>query len=232
MRTNGKTTKKEVNLVESVNDIERLKNPVAEFREMIMNLDLIARVEDEAALYSILESRRANVEYTQKISASQMMIRATIPMSEVMDGLNHEIKTVTRGYGSFEVNFKCFQKADIEILRIEIMDEEIDAFKFIVHKRMAYELGRKITASFKDYIEKHLFQVSIRAKIRNRTIASEIIKPRGKNVLAKCYGGDFSRKRKLIEKQKEGKAKMKEFGKVHVSPQNLNKIFKSLSRSL
>jgi GTP-binding protein LepA len=219
-------------LIENAVDIERLKSPIKEFREMIMDLNLIARVEDEGSLYSILESRRAVISSCEPISSTQVMILAKIPMSEVMDGFNNEIKTVTRGYGSFEVSFNCFQKADIEVLRLEIMDEEIDAFKFIVHKKRAYELGRKITSAFKEYIERHLFQVSIRAKIRNRTIASEIIKPRGKNVLAKCYGGDFSRKRKLIEKQKEGKAKMKEFGKVHVNPQNLNKIFKSLSKTL
>ena len=191
MRTNGKTTKKEVNLVESVNDIERLKNPVAEFREMIMNLDLIARVEDEAALYSILESRRANVEYTQKISASQMMIRATIPMSEVMDGLNHEIKTVTRGYGSFEVNFKCFQKADIEILRIEIMDEEIDAFKFIVHKRMAYELGRKITASFRIILRSICFRFRFERKLEIGRLQVKLSSQGGKMCWRSAMGETF-----------------------------------------
>ena len=197
---------------------------------MIVEMDLISRREDESVLYSILEGRRASIISRIEISSSQLRILAEIPMSEVVDGLNHEIKTTTRGYGSFEVNFKRFQKADIEVLRLEVMDEEIEAFRFIVHKKKAYELGKKITGAFKKYIERHLFQVSIRAKVRSKVIASEVIKPRGKNVLAKCYGGDFTRKRKLIEKQKEGKAKMKEFGKVHVRPENLNKIFKSLSR--
>jgi GTP-binding protein LepA len=213
-----------------VADLERVTSNIKEYREMIMNLDLIARREDESNVYSILESRRAQIISRNEISSTQIRILAEIPMSEVVDGLNHEIKTTTRGYGSFEVSFNCFRKADIELLRLEIMDEEVDAFRFLVHKKKAYELGKKITQAFKEYIERHLFQVAIRAKVRNRVIASEIIKPRGKNVLAKCYGGDYSRKRKLIEKQKEGKAKMKEIGKVHVKPENLNKIFKSLSR--
>jgi GTP-binding protein LepA len=216
--------------IENVSDLERINGEIKEYREMIMTLDLISRREDESNLYAILEARRSEIISRNEISSTQLRIIAEIPMSEVVDGLNHEIKTITRGYGSFEVSFKCYRKADIELLRIEIMDEEVDAFKFLVHKKKAYDLGKKITKAFREYIERHLFQVSIRAKVRNKTIASEILKPRGKNVLAKCYGGDYTRKRKLIEKQKEGKAKMKEFGKVHVKPENLNKIFKSLSR--
>ena len=218
--------------MENVSDLDKIQDEIKEYREMIMDLNLISRREDEVALLSILESRRAANIFRQEISTTQLQIVAEIPMSEVVDGLNNEIKTITRGYGSFEVNFRCFRKAEIELLKLEIMDEEVEAFRFLVHKKRAYELGRKVTSAFKEYIEKHLFQVSIRAKIRNRTIASETIKPRGKNVLAKCYGGDYSRKKKLIERQKEGKAKMKEFGKVHVKPENLNKIFKSLSNTL
>lgn len=199
---------------------------------MIVEVDIISRKEDELALYNLIENSRGKVMVCDNISDIQIRIVSEIPMSEVIDGFNHEVKTLSRGYGSFEISFKEFRKSDIQILKLEIMDEEVDAFKFFVHKKRAYDLGKKITLAFRKYVEQHVFQVAIRAKIGNKIIASEIIKPRSKNVIAKCYGGDYSRKRKLIEQQKEGRAKMKEIGKVHVSTENINKIYKSLSKQM
>ena len=224
------TSKKETFYIENVSELDKITDKITEFREMIVLVDLICRQQDESKMYNIIENRRGKPLSTDKISDTQIRIKSELPMSEVIDGFNQEIKSITRGYGSFQISFKEFRKEDIKLLTLEIMSEEVEAFKFLVHKKRAAELGKKVTAAFRQYIEKHLFQVSIRAKVGGKIVASEIIKPRGKNVLAKCYGGDFTRKRKLIEAQKEGKAKMKEFGRVHVKTSNINKIFKALAR--
>ena len=211
--------------------MEKIQDTIKHFEEMIVTITILSNSRDEAPINNLIENRRGKPVSSRPISDVQIELKAEIPMSELLEGFNHDLKSLTRGYGSFEIEFLEFRRAEMDIMRVEIMDEEIDAFKFLVHKKRAPELGRKLVESFKEYIEKHLFQVKIQAKMGSKTIARETVKPRGKNVLAKCYGGDYSRKRKLIDKQKEGKAKMKQFGKVHIKNENLTKIYKSIARN-
>ncbi len=163
-----------------------------------------------------LSKRKRGIFVSSEYVSDRMRIIFDIPLSEVIVDFNDMIKSITRGYGSIDYKFKDYQPSQIAKLDILINEKECDAFSCLVHKERAYEKGLALVTKLKDLIPPQLFEVRVQAACDGRIISSAKVKAMGKNVTAKCYGGDITRKRKLWEKQKEGKKKLKQIGNVEI----------------
>jgi GTP-binding protein LepA len=172
------------------------------------------------AIMSLCTDKRGELLKTETMGASQLLLTYALPMNEIITDFNDKLKSVTRGYGSFDYEPDTYRKSDIIKLEIRVNEEPVDAFSCLVHRSKAESKGRAICAKLKEVIPQQLFKVPIQAAIGGKIISRETISALTKNVTAKCYGGDITRKRKLWEKQKEGKKKMKEIGKVNI-PQHV-----------
>lgn len=198
------------------------------WEEPWVDAQILIKQEYEKEIKSLAEPRRGKYLSTKVMEDGQLLINYEFPMSEVITDFVNSIKATTRGYGSLDYNLKDYRPADVVKMVIFITDEPIDAMSFLVHKSKAFELGKKICQALREFIPTQLFDYNIQAKVGSKVIASEKVKGRNKNVIAKCYGGDYSRKRKLIENQKEGKKKMRMFGKVSMPAGAINSVFKKL----
>ncbi|MDF2550368.1 MAG: lepA [Chlamydiales bacterium] len=170
-------------------------------------------------LMNLATEKRGIGLQTETIDSRRMLLTYRFPLNEIITDFNDRLKSLTRGYGSFDYEPDGYEMADIVKLDIRINEEIVDAFSHLVHRSKAEGKGRAICQKLLDVIPRQLFKVPIQASIGGKVIARETIKALTKNVTAKCYGGDISRKRKLWEKQKKGKKRMKEIGKVNI-PQN------------
>jgi len=182
------------------------------------------------SISSILQlglERRGECTHTDSLDPGRVMLTFEIPLAEVVVDFYDKLKSVTHGYASLDYELIGYRRADVVKLDILINGEPVDAFSCIVHKTKAEPRGRQIVGRLKDVIPKHLFSIPLQAAIGNKVIARETIKALKKNVTAKCYGGDITRKRKLWEKQKEGKKKLKQVGKVQIPQKAFIEILKS-----
>lgn len=171
------------------------------------------------ALMNLGMEKRGHCIKTETLDAHRLMLTYRLPLNEIITDFSDKLKSLTRGYGSFDYEFDTYEKGDIVKLEIRVNEEPVDAFSCLVHRTKAEGKGRAICEKLVDVIPQQLFKVPIQAAIGGKIVARETIKAITKNITAKCYGGDISRKRKLWEKQKEGKKRMKEIGKVNI-PQN------------
>ena len=184
--------------------------------EPVVNAEIMVTTEYVGAIMKLCQERRGkhiDMEYT---TATRVILKYELPLNEIIYDFFDALKSRSRGYASFDYELKGYERSELVKLDILINREEVDALSFIVHKDSAYERGRKMCEKLKDEIPRHLFEISIQAPIGGKVIARETVKAMRKDVLAKCYGGDITRKKKLLEKQKEGKKRMRQIGTVTI----------------
>ncbi len=200
---------------------------IDEIREPIVKVFIMIPSEYIGAIMSIVMEKRGELTHTETIDDTRVMLTCRIPMAEILVDFNDKLKSATRGYGSMDYEYDGYQAAKLVKMDMMIAGEPVDAFSMIVHRDRAESVGRELATKLKDVIPRQLFTVAIQACIGGKIIARESISPMRKNVTAKCYGGDVTRKRKLLEKQKEGKKRMKAIGKVSIPQEAFINVLKS-----
>jgi len=190
-------------------------NKIAEIREPIIQADILVPQEYLGNVISLCIEKRG-VQKKMQYLGQQITLSFEIPMSEVVLDFFDRLKSVSRGFASFDYSFRRFEPAKLVKLDILINNERVDALSCIVHHEQAQIRGRELTEKIKEFIPRQMFEVAIQAAIGSKILARTTVKALRKNVTAKCYGGDITRKRKLLEKQKAGKKRMKRFGSVEI----------------
>jgi GTP-binding protein LepA len=200
---------------------------VQEIREPFIAMNLILPSDSVGAMMKLCEDRRGVYKKTEYIGATRVILVYEMPLAEVIYDFYDRLKSATKGYGTMDYEFIGFRAGDLAKMDILVNGDRVDALSVIVHKSKAEARGRKLLVRLKEEIAKHLFEIPLQAAIGGKIIARETIKSVGKNVTAKCYGGDVTRKRKLLEKQKEGKKRMKRVGSVDIPQEAFMAILES-----
>jgi GTP-binding protein LepA len=189
---------------------------IEEFRQPIVRVSLIQPTEYIGPVMKLCQDRRGIHVRTEYLSPTRTMLVYDIPLAEVIYDLHDKLKSATRGYGTMDYELVGYQTADLARLDILVNGNRVDALSVICHREDADRRGRAVCKKLKEEIERHMFEVAIQAAIGSRIIARETKPAMRKNVTAKCYGGDITRKRKLWAKQREGKKRMKAIGQVEI----------------
>ncbi len=184
--------------------------------EPIVNAEIMVSKDYVGSIMELCQQRRGRYVSMEYMEETRALIKYELPLNEIIYDFFDALKSRSRGYASFDYELKGYERAEMVKLDILINREEVDALSFIVHKDSAYERGRRMCEKLKDEIPRHLFEIPIQAAVGGKVIARETVKAMRKDVLAKCYGGDISRKKKLLEKQKEGKKRMRQVGNVEI----------------
>ena len=194
------------------------KVKIAKIEEPYIKTSIFVPTEYIGQIMELCENKRGNFVNMDYINKTRVNIHYELPLSEIMYDFFDKLKSATKGYASFDYDFIGYKESDLVKMDILLNGEIVDALSMVVHKDFAYDLGKSMVNKLREIIPRQLFEVPIQASIGSKIIARENIKSLRKNVLAKCYGGDISRKKKLLEKQKEGKKRMKNIGSVEVPP--------------
>ena len=205
-------------------EVVEIQNPsnLPEFTEIdhmeepIVRANIMSPTDYVGAIMELCQNKRGTFINMEYLEETRVVLHYDLPLNEVIYDFFDALKSKTRGYASFDYELTGYQESELVKLDILINGELVDAFSLIVHEEKAYERGRTITEKLTDVIPRHQFAVPIQASIGNKIIARETIRALRKDVLSKCYGGDISRKKKLLEKQKEGKKRMRQIGNVEV----------------
>ena len=210
--TNGKGEKLEVNSpseLPPIGEIEKIEEPV-------VDCQIITPAEFIGNVMKISTERRGRYKNTEYLSTTRANLSFSFPLSEIIFDFHDKLKSVTRGYASFDYSFPYYQEAKLVKLDILVNNDPVDALSVILHQDKAYYYGRALCEKLATLIPRQMFEVIVQAAIGSRIISRAVIKALRKNVTAKCYGGDITRKRKLLERQKEGKKRMKQIGVVEI----------------
>ncbi len=189
---------------------------IEEYLEPTVEVRIVVPTDGIGAIMKLCTDRRGVYLKTEYYGAERVMVTFDMPFSEIIFDFHDRLKSVTRGFGTLDYEFKDYQAADLAKVRVMVSGEEVDALSFLCHKTVAQNRGRKILQKLRKEIPRHMFEVALQAAIGGKIIARENIRALSKNVTAKCYGGDITRKRKLLEKQKKGKKRMKQVGNVEI----------------
>jgi GTP-binding protein LepA len=221
LRTNGELL--------TIHNPLQLPDPsvIEEIREPMVKVFILIPNENIGDIMQLVMDKRGTCDHTETLDGKRVMVHCEMPLNEILVDFNDRIKTLTRGYGSMDYEYSPYKANDLVKLDMLINGEPMDAFSCIVHRTKAEARGRHLAAKLKEVIPPQLFKVALQAAIGGKIIAREDVKSVGKNVTAKCYGGDISRKRKLLEKQKEGKKRMKSIGKVEIPQEAFIAVLKS-----
>lgn len=218
--TNGKE--------EMVQNPSNLPDPVEidHIEEPIVKADIMIPKDYVGNIMEICQERRGKMIHMEYITESRVQLHYEMPLNEVIYDFFDALKSKTRGYGSLDYEFLRYEKSSVVKMDVLLNKELVDAFSMIVHESKAYSRGRFVCEKLKEVIPMHQFEVPIQAAIGQKVIARETVRAYRKDVIAKCYGGDISRKKKLLEKQKEGKKRMRQFGKVEVPQEAFTAVLK------
>ncbi|MDO4965383.1 MAG: translation elongation factor 4 [Lachnospiraceae bacterium] len=194
--------------------------------EPIVTAEIMVTTEFIGPIMELCQERRGKYLGMEYMEETRALLKYELPLNEIIYDFFDALKSRSRGYASFDYDMKGYEKSTLVKLDILINREEVDALSFIVHADGAYDRARKMCEKLKDEIPRHLFEIPIQAAIGSKVIARETVKAMRKDVLAKCYGGDISRKKKLLEKQKEGKKRMRQVGNVEIPQQAFMSVLK------
>ena len=184
--------------------------------EPIVSAEIMVTTEFIGSIMELCQERRGRYLGMEYMEETRALLKYELPLNEIIYDFFDALKSRSRGYASFDYDLKGYEQSELVKLDILVNHEEVDALSFIVHKDTAYERGRKMCEKLKDEIPRHLFEIPIQAAVGGKIIARETVRAMRKDVLAKCYGGDITRKKKLLEKQKEGKKRMRQIGNVEI----------------
>ncbi len=215
-------------------DVIELTNPsnlpdpaeIEYMEEPVVSAEIMVTSDYVGAIMTLCQERRGVYISMEYLEETRALIRYELPLNEIIYDFFDALKSRSRGYASFDYDLKGYERSELVKLDILINREQVDALSFIVFKDSAYERGRKMCEKLKGEIPRHLFEIPIQAAVGGKVIARETVKAMRKDVLAKCYGGDITRKRKLLEKQKEGKKRMRQIGNVEIPQEAFMSVLK------
>ncbi|MDD3428089.1 MAG: elongation factor 4, partial [Caldisericia bacterium] len=200
---------------------------VKKIEEPYINASVIAPPDYIGQIMELSKTKRGTYKNMEYISEGRVILKYEFPLSEIITEFYDKLKSITKGYGSLDYEFIGFREENIVLVDILLNGQKVDALSFMVPEEEAYPKARSLVEKLRKIIPRQLFQVAIQAAIGGKVIARENIVPLRKDVLAKCYGGDITRKRKLLEKQKEGKKRMKAIGNVEIPQEAFLSILKT-----
>ena len=215
-------------------DVMELTNPsnlpdpseIDYMEEPVVNAEIMVTTEFIGPIMYLCQERRGQYQGMEYMETTRALLKYVLPLNEIIYDFFDALKSRSRGYASFDYEMAGYQRSELVKLDILVNKEEVDALSFIVHGETAYERGRRMCEKLKEEIPRQLFEIPIQAAIGSKIIARETVKAMRKDVLAKCYGGDISRKRKLLEKQKEGKKRMRQIGNVEIPQKAFMSVLK------
>ncbi|NBH71063.1 elongation factor 4 [Clostridiaceae bacterium] len=194
--------------------------------EPVVSAEIMVTTEFVGAIMTLCQERRGVYKGMEYMEETRALLKYDLPLNEIIYDFFDALKSRSRGYASFDYDLKGYEQAELVKLDILVNKEEVDALSFIVHGASAYERGRRMCEKLKEEIPRHLFEIPIQAAVGGKIIARETVKAVRKDVLAKCYGGDITRKKKLLEKQKEGKKRMRQVGNVEIPQKAFMSVLK------
>ncbi|MDB6169207.1 MAG: lepA [Verrucomicrobia bacterium] len=200
---------------------------ILEIREPTIRASIILPNDSMGDILALIMEKRGIVEHTDTLDMNRVMLRCVLPLNEILVDFNDRLKSITHGYGSMDYELGDYVVSDLVKMDILINGDPVDAFACIVHREKADGKGRQLCEKLAEIIPPQMFKVAIQAAIGGKIIARDNVREMRKDVTAKCYGGDISRKRKLLDKQKEGKKKMKQIGKVSIPPDAFIKVLQN-----
>jgi GTP-binding protein LepA len=200
---------------------------ILEIREPTISASIIIPNTSMGDILTLVMEKRGTCDHTDTLDQNRVMLKCTLPLNEILVDFNDRLKSITHGYGSMDYELGEYRASDLVKMEILINGDPVDAFASIVHREKAESKGRELCERLAEIIPPQMFKVAIQAAIGGKIIARDNVREMRKDVTAKCYGGDISRKRKLLDKQKEGKKKMKQIGKVSIPPDAFIKVLQS-----
>jgi len=200
-------------------EIEHIEEPV-------VKADIMIPKEYVGTIMELCQDRRGNMLHMEYVTQTRVLLHYELPLNEVIYDFFDTLKSKTRGYGSLDYEFVRYEPSKIVKLDILLNKEQVDAFSMLVHESKAYSRGKFVTEKLKEIIPRHQFEIPVQASIGQKVIARSTVRAYRKDVIAKCYGGDITRKKKLLEKQKEGKKRMRQFGSVEVPQEAFTAVLK------
>ncbi len=203
------------------------QNFISKIEEPMVKAFVICPNEYIGDMMSLISEKRGAVDHTETLDSRRVMLTSLLPLGEILIDFHDRIKSITRGFGSMDYEYADYRESEMVKLEMLVNAEPVDAFSCIVHRDKAEARGRALAAKLKEVIPTQQYQVAIQAAIGGKFIARETVSAMRKDVTAKCYGGDISRKRKLLEKQKEGKKRMKAFGTVNIPQEAFIEVLKA-----
>jgi len=202
-------------------------NYIARIEEPTVKAFVICPNEYIGDMMALISEKRGAIDHTETLDSRRVMLTTFLPLNEILIDFHDRIKSITRGFGSMDYELAGYAESDMVKLDLLVNGESVDAFSCIVHRSKADARGRGLAAKLKEVIPRQQYQVAIQAAVGGKIVARETIGAFRKDVTAKCYGGDISRKRKLLEKQKEGKKRMKSVGSVHIPQEAFIEVLKA-----